>query len=251
MPAKPENGNHRLDKSAQSVLQSPFVLNLGGRELGMVLTSYPYLDPQYGRILSYAPQAMVPPQFLHHARMPLPLEMEEEPVYVNAKQFHGILRRRQARAKAELEKKAVKVKKPYLHESRHKHAMRRARGCGGRFLSTKKPENNSTDPMADKDVNSGANPSRRSTTFSGSEWLSKNNTRDLDFSSGQQEGKGYTGQDMQAHTSSNGNGSGNGHGLSSIYHPSSGDVLTGGFLGQQREKSTHRNGVTNGALRIN
>lgn len=103
---------------------------------------HPSADPYFGGIMAtYGSHTIMHPQMVgmeSSGRVPLPLELAEDgPIYVNAKQYNGILRRRQLRAKLEAQNKLIKERKPYLHESRHLHAMKRERGAGGRFLTKK------------------------------------------------------------------------------------------------------------------
>ncbi|XP_020109792.1 nuclear transcription factor Y subunit A-7-like [Ananas comosus] len=129
-----------------------YMVPIGHIEMGQTVAqvAYPFVDPYCrGIIAAYGAQTAV-----YHPSMGLPpISMlmtndAVEPVYVNAKQYQGILRRRQSRAKAESENKLIKSRKPYLHESRHLHAVRRARGSGGRFIKSKSTEkqDNEADP---------------------------------------------------------------------------------------------------------
>lgn len=63
--------------------------------------------------------------------------LDDQPTYVNPKQYARILKRRESRKKqtgTDVTSYTPR-KRSYMHESRHKHAMQRRRGPGGRFLS--------------------------------------------------------------------------------------------------------------------
>ncbi|XP_009613978.1 nuclear transcription factor Y subunit A-2 [Nicotiana tabacum] len=123
----------------------------------LIYAKYPYGEKCLGLFSTYGSQVS------GRIMLPLNLTSDEGPIFVNAKQYHGILRRRKFRAK-EMENKLLKPRKPFLHLSRHLHAMRRPRGGGGRFLNTRKMNGSIND-----DTNGTTKTSNRKSQPTGSQ----------------------------------------------------------------------------------
>ena len=109
-----------------------------------------YDNPDYYGILPGVPyingfEAYSYPHLINPFAQKIPIKTlrNNEYIYVNSKQYSRILKRREARKKYfEMFENDILLNKKvkYHHESRHKHAMNRERGKGGRFLSKKEKE---------------------------------------------------------------------------------------------------------------
>ncbi|KAK5127099.1 hypothetical protein LTR85_008459 [Meristemomyces frigidus] len=144
LPMPPQPMQQAQRRMSHSVNQSP-ALQTQQPQPPMNAPPRPSVPP--------APQQQPPPpqQQASPDAPPVAGTAEESPLYVNAKQFHRILKRRMARQKLEEALRLTsKGRKPYLHESRHNHAMRRPRGPGGRFLTA--------DEVAAMDARAGGGP---------------------------------------------------------------------------------------------
>jgi len=127
------------------------------------------------------------------------------------------------------------VSQPYLHESRHQHAMRRARGTGGRFAKKSDAEG-SNNSGKEKDNGTDSVLSSQSISSSGSEPLHSDSAETWNSPNMQQDARAAKVQNrFDAAGYRNGSGSYNHHGLqSSVYHSSSGErVEEGDCSGQQ------------------
>jgi hypothetical protein len=165
--SSPRMGGANSKKDGRQSPRMNPIAQISGRRLSQVTSpgvpNAPAMMSHAGQRPGVAPPQMPPAQAMQHPQSPeMPQNaVEESPLYVNAKQFHRILKRRVARQRLEEQLRLTsKGRKPYLHESRHNHAMRRPRGPGGRFLTAEEvaamDRDNNKGP--DDNKSEGSNP---------------------------------------------------------------------------------------------
>ncbi|GJY45754.1 nuclear transcription factor Y subunit A-10-like protein isoform X1 [Tanacetum coccineum] len=72
-----------------------------------------------------------------HVMMAFNLSTDDGPIFLNAKQYNGIFRSKRLCVIAKMAKKALRIRKPYMHLSRHIHAKRKATWVSEAFLKLK------------------------------------------------------------------------------------------------------------------
>lgn len=115
------SSNNSLEIPHTSIQNENYISSLANHSSNPTYLPIEFPSPQKSEnILSFTPLRLMDGSFTQ----------------VNSKQYNRILQRRISRSTLlQTQKESQQNKRPYQHESRHKHAMRRPRGPDGRFLT--------------------------------------------------------------------------------------------------------------------